>query len=386
MTGTELATISIKPVKFRMPTESSDAGKGRQHVVPPDLLELYEAMEFEEACRDKDHIAHFNRPKGKKARGVFAGVFHRGSTPIVTRAQWGARNPRGAYGSISPSGGGVALHYEGPKMGVFSHDRCATKVRGIQAFHMDKRGWLDIAYNALVCPHGYIYQGRWTGNRSAAQGTNDGNARFYAVCGLWGQDDLLTDDAKGGVLDAIQVMRGQGGAGSQVKPHQFFHATACPGTPTVAWLNAGLPAPPGYLDSPAPAPSPAPTTLPNRITNVIGFLEDPTSDGGWMVASDGGMFTMPPAGFFGSLGGIPLNAPVVGGTATPTGKGYWLFGADGGVFAFGDAPFNGTYGKLGEEYAKGDRKVIGGFFRGNPADRSTWRYSLISDKLEAYNI
>ena len=55
------------------------------------------------------------------------------------------------------------------------------------------------------------------------------------------------------------------------------------------------------------------------------------------MGSDGGVFAFGDAGFYGSMGGQELNAPMVGMAATPDGKGYWLVGADGGVFAFGDA-------------------------------------------------
>ena len=50
------------------------------------------------------------------------------------------------------------------------------------------------------------------------------------------------------------------------------------------------------------------------------------------MASDGGVFTYGDAGFFGSAGNVPLSKPIVGMAATPTGKGYWLVASDGGVF------------------------------------------------------
>ena len=66
--------------------------------------------------------------------------------------------------------------------------------------------------------------------------------------------------------------------------------------------------------------------------------------GYWLVAADGGIFAFGDAPFFGSMGGEPLNAPIVGMAATPDGDGYWLVAADGGIFAFGDAPFLGSMG------------------------------------------
>jgi hypothetical protein len=44
------------------------------------------------------------------------------------------------------------------------------------------------------------------------------------------------------------------------------------------------------------------------------------------------------------MGGKALNAPILGTAATPDGGGYWEFAADGGVFSFGDAQFFGSMG------------------------------------------
>ena len=77
---------------------------------------------------------------------------------------------------------------------------------------------------------------------------------------------------------------------------------------------------------------------------VVGMA--PTADGlgYWLVASDGGVFSFGDAGSYGSMGGTKLSAPVVGMTPTADGKGYWLVASDGGVFAFGDAGFFGSMG------------------------------------------
>ncbi len=68
------------------------------------------------------------------------------------------------------------------------------------------------------------------------------------------------------------------------------------------------------------------------------------SGGYWLVASDGGVFSFGDANFYGSMGGKPLNKPIVGMASTPDGKGYWLVASDGGVFSFGDANFYGSMG------------------------------------------
>jgi hypothetical protein len=77
---------------------------------------------------------------------------------------------------------------------------------------------------------------------------------------------------------------------------------------------------------------------------IVGLAETTTGQGYWMVASDGGIFSFGAARFFGSMGGKPLNQPIVGMAPTPTGQGYWLVASDGGIFGFGSAKFFGSMG------------------------------------------
>lgn len=75
---------------------------------------------------------------------------------------------------------------------------------------------------------------------------------------------------------------------------------------------------------------------------IVGVAPTPDGGGYWVVASDGGVFAYGDASFYGSTGAIKLNEPIVGMASTPDGKGYWLVASDGGVFAFGDAAFEGS--------------------------------------------
>ena len=64
--------------------------------------------------------------------------------------------------------------------------------------------------------------------------------------------------------------------------------------------------------------------------------------GYYEIASDGGLFAFGDAPFFGSMGGQPLNKPIVG--IAPLSTGYYEVASDGGIFAFGNAPFIGSMG------------------------------------------
>jgi hypothetical protein len=70
----------------------------------------------------------------------------------------------------------------------------------------------------------------------------------------------------------------------------------------------------------------------------------PGGAGYWLVASDGGIFSFGDAAYFGSAGGRPLNAAVVGIDHTADGNGYWMVARDGGIFTYGDATFYGSAG------------------------------------------
>lgn len=76
--------------------------------------------------------------------------------------------------------------------------------------------------------------------------------------------------------------------------------------------------------------------------DAVAIRSTSTGKGYWIAASDGGVFAYGDAAFEGSMGGKPMNAPVVDLEPTPTNLGYWLLGKDGGIFAEGDAPFLGS--------------------------------------------
>jgi len=76
---------------------------------------------------------------------------------------------------------------------------------------------------------------------------------------------------------------------------------------------------------------------------IVGMAPDGASGGYWEVASDGGIFAFD-ASFYGSTGSIHLNQPIVGMEAAHNGGGYRFVAADGGIFSFGDEPFLGSMG------------------------------------------
>ncbi|HEY0701067.1 MAG TPA: peptidoglycan recognition family protein [Micromonospora sp.] len=159
---------------------------------------------------------------------------------FVSKEEWGSTLGHQATPASHPIGAthGVTLHWEGPHMGDFPHSACAGKVRGIERFHEQTRGWADLAYSAVVCPHGFIFEGRGVGTMTAANGDTDTNDDWYAVCYLGGTGDGFTEAGKAGMHAAVTWLRAKGGAGRQVNGHRDHKATACPGDEIYRWLNA----------------------------------------------------------------------------------------------------------------------------------------------------
>ena len=172
-------------------------------------------------------------------------------TTLVSRAEWGAKPRRTGTTSIieHPS---VTFHYVGGGWEFpWDHSSCDDKVRAIQADHMAPksdggRGWSDIAYNYLPCPHDYVYEGRGYDRRSSANGYEEANNASFAVCGLWGTasaDDPLPDGLKRAFLFARKILIDKGGATTVVKGHRDWKETDCPGNQIYAWIQHGFPAP-----------------------------------------------------------------------------------------------------------------------------------------------
>ncbi|MFJ4987887.1 N-acetylmuramoyl-L-alanine amidase [Streptomyces sp. NPDC088732] len=170
---------------------------------------------------------------------------------FVSRKAWGARPPRYNLVRIAKTKG-VKVHYEGTEVPASlakpeNHPQCDDRVRAIQASHLanDDEDYSDIAYNAAVCPHGWVYEGRGAHYRTGANGDRELNEDHYAVLALLGSKGLTqpTDDQLNGLRDAIEWLREDGDAGDEIEGHKDGYATSCPGKPLYTWVKAGAPRP-----------------------------------------------------------------------------------------------------------------------------------------------
>lgn len=162
----------------------------------------------------------------------------------ISRNAWDARNPKSVTPLVHSQQRGTGVHYSGGAAEArLNHAECANVVRSIQRFHMDTRGWADIAYSFLPCNHGAIFVGRGRGVRTAANGTNSGNDGYHAVCFLGGDRDGRADVTPEGLAAlkiAISDCNSWAGV-KEVRPHSSFKPTECPGDEIRSWISRGMP-------------------------------------------------------------------------------------------------------------------------------------------------
>jgi hypothetical protein len=102
---------------------------------------------------------------------------------IITRSEWGARPPKSTPKAITIPSPKLYLHHAAGAI-LPGDDSVSNldlqRIRSIQDFHMDSRGWNDIAYSFLMDTDGYVFEGRGAGIQGGH--TEGQNTVSHAVC------------------------------------------------------------------------------------------------------------------------------------------------------------------------------------------------------------
>jgi hypothetical protein len=324
------------------------------------------------------HLIHSIRPASPAAGGVAArfGVLDApigsalGAGPvaadpappgIITRAEWGADeswrtlNPGCTATPIIATQFNNAIVHHTDNSNAYGPADSAGLVQGIYYFHTHVNGWCDIGYNFLVDRYGQVFEGRYGGITQPVVGAHAGGfntgsvgvaligefqdtpvpaAMYASLVQLlaWRLAVGLVHPTAQTTVTAAPYLGSLYAAGAQVRlwtiaGHRDFDSTVCPGDFAYALL-------PTLRIDVQRVMAGAPPLLP---TGALGL---------WLTASDGGVFALGGAAFYGSTGAMVLNRPVVGMAATADGRGYWLVASDGGIFSFGDARFYGSTGAM----------------------------------------
>ena len=156
---------------------------------------------------------------------------------IISRAEWGARNPKYDY-SNHPYFNKMTLHHSAGWAATTLEEGKAA-VKSIQEFHQDGRGWSDIGYHFLVDMGGNIYQGRpETVLGAHVGGANTGNIGV-CILGCYHPPessipcyDEMTYNSEQSLIQLYAWISDTYGVEPKLlKGHRdYFGTTSCPGT------------------------------------------------------------------------------------------------------------------------------------------------------------
>ncbi|WP_371572610.1 N-acetylmuramoyl-L-alanine amidase [Streptomyces sp. NBC_01314] len=235
---------------------------------------------------------------------------------IVPRSAWGAKPAKQPEeGSWAPWNGGVVIHHHGSGDGYpkANHQDCYNQVLGIQDQAMNvswfeeeilgKDVYDDIPYNFLVCQHGWVFEGRGLGVRSAANGREiaGSNQNYFAVMGMIELDDAPSQAMLTSIKELIAQLRQEKTwpAGKLIKGHrELLSSKECPGQLFPYVTNGSLePSPP----APVPVPVPVPASVPiysradwgARPPNAVTWVE-PSARTGFTVHYSAGPSSQTP--------------------------------------------------------------------------------------------
>jgi len=151
-----------------------------------------------------------------------------GSIRIYSRADWGARAPACASGSMTPNRATIH-HTVTPTNDSMSPQ---ARLRQIQSFHINSRGWCDIGYNYLVSRDGRIWRGRGATTVGAhVAGSNTGNIGVSFMGTHTSTAPTATQMCNTAKL-LRRLSMDFGGVDlnrTDVKGHRQYGGTACPG-------------------------------------------------------------------------------------------------------------------------------------------------------------
>lgn len=207
---------------------------------------------------------------------------------IVSRSQWQARATKCTTADKAKYR--LAIHHT-----ETTSVQPAQRVRAIQAYHMDTRGWCDIGYHFLVGTDGTLYEGRPYQLLGAhTGGNNSGNIGISFIGCFDGKGceamppsvppaEML--EAAGRLMGSLAQLEGIALSTATVKGHGAHPGanTICPGDQLSQRIPlliatgkaASLSSPPAKVDPvppQPPAPKPTPTPTPKPTENACATL------------------------------------------------------------------------------------------------------------------
>jgi hypothetical protein len=170
---------------------------------------------------------------------------------VLPRSAWGAR-ARNCNTASTPQR--ITVHHtETPTNDSMS---VPARLRQIQNYHIDVRGWCDIGYHFLVGRDGNVYQGRRENTLGAhVANANSGNVGVSFIGSFMdAPPSAAMEAAAARIIGAVARTYGITLSRNSVKGHRERGQTDCPGDALYARLAAIIGAASGD-DAPAPDPA-----------------------------------------------------------------------------------------------------------------------------------
>jgi len=156
---------------------------------------------------------------------------------IASRKSWGARPARPRIPQSDNQIREFFVHHPASPhdLGHIDTDQEQDAyARSIQDFHMDTRGWSDIAYSFLVFQNGRVYRGRGRNYVPAAQlGHNTGT---IAVMCVLGDREAPSRQMCDSLIRLKDRMDREVGRDLVARPHSSVTSTDCPGDKLRAFI------------------------------------------------------------------------------------------------------------------------------------------------------
>ncbi len=148
---------------------------------------------------------------------------------FVGRSTWGAKSPKNTPSPLNQDLDYYIIHHtDTPECSTQS--ACSRRVKSIQDYHMNTKGWNDIGYSFLIGGDNQVYEGRgWDNEGAHAKGFNSRSIGI-AIIG-----DYTGDQPDSDVVDTLNSLMMCGVELGNVKTdydacvHSDFSSTECPG-------------------------------------------------------------------------------------------------------------------------------------------------------------
>lgn len=189
---------------------------------------------------------------------------------MVSRAGWGARSPGKLCGSAHTPRRITIHHTATANQDSLSP---AARMRQMQAFHIDSLGWCDLGYHFVVGIDGRVYQGRNNEGRTGAHVANHNRDNVgVSLVGNFVSFEPREVQMEGAAraLGWIHQRYGIALTRNQVKGHQEYMATACPGARMMARMGELLQRARGNTAPPSSTPEP-PAAV---VGALVGFVRE----------------------------------------------------------------------------------------------------------------